>query len=95
MKLRSIGLRVVHREHVDVVARRLRLGALRIEARRRRHVEAPGGPDPLPVVDEYERGGVVAGPFDTGGPVRFVAEDDVEGRRSHRLAPAPRCRSEW
>ena len=95
VKLRSIGLRVVHREHVDIVARRLRLGALRVEARRRRHVEAPGGPDPLPVVDEHERGGLVAGspsraggrPFDTGGPVRFVAEDDVEGRRSLVLRP--------
>ena len=87
VELRSVGLRIVHREHVDVVARRLRLGALRVEARRRRHVETPGGPDPLPVVDEHERGGSVAGPLDAGGPVGFIAEDEVEGRRSLVLRP--------
>ena len=95
VEFRPVGLRIVHREHVRVVARRLRLGALRVEARRRGHVEAPGGPDPPPVVDEHEGGGPVAGSpafagagcFDAGGPVGFVAEDEVEGRRTLVLRP--------
>ena len=80
MELRSVGVRVVHREHVDVMAGRLRLGALRVKARRGGHVEALRGAYPLCVVHQHERRGLVAGTLDAGRPVGFVAEDNIERR---------------
>ena len=48
--------------------------------RRRGHVEPLGGADPLRVVHQHERRGPVSRALDAGGPVRLVAEDQVEGR---------------
>ena len=82
VELRPIGRRIVHREHFRLVAGCLRLGPFRIETRRGSHVEALYGPDPFRVVDQHERRGLVSGAFDARGPVRLVAEDEVERRRA-------------
>ena len=87
MELRSVGGRVVHREHLDAVTRGLRLGSLGVEARRCRHVEAVAGADPLVVVHQEERRGLVAWTLDARGPVRFVAEHQSEGGRAVVLRP--------
>ena len=80
MELRPVGRRVVHREHVGVVAGRLRLGAFGVEARRRGHVEALRGAYPLRVVHQHEGRGLVAGALHAGRPVGFVAQHNIECR---------------
>ena len=82
VELRPIGRRVVHGEHLDVVARRFRLRTLSVETRRGGHVEALRGADLLCVVNEHERRRLVAGALDAGGPMGFVAEDEIEFRRA-------------
>ena len=88
VELRAVGVLVVHREDICVVARRLCLGALGVDAWRGGHVEPLAAPDPLSVVDEDEgRGLAVAGTFDPSRAVRLVAEDQVEGRSALLLRP--------
>ena len=82
MKLRPIGGPIVHREHLNLVACRLRLGAFRVEARRGGHVEALGGPNSLGVVNQHEGRGRVAGTLDAGRSMGFVAKDNIERRCS-------------
>ena len=67
------------------MARRLGLGAFRVETRRGGHVEALRGPNAFRVVHQHEGRGPVAGTFDAGRPVRLVAEHEVEGRRAFVL----------
>ena len=83
MELRPVGRGVVHREHLDVVPGGLGLGALGIETRSRRHVEPFRRSNPVRIVDEDEgrRAGLRVA-FDPRGPVRFVGQRQIEGRRS-------------
>ena len=80
VELRPVGGLVVHREDVDVVARRLGLGPFGVEARRRGHVEPLPGADALRVVRQHEGRGRVARALDAGGAVGFVAQNEVEIR---------------
>ena len=87
MKLRPVGCWIVHGEHFDVVARRLRPRHFRIEARRGGHVEALGGAYPARVMNQHKRRGSVAGALDASGPVRLVAKNNIERRRAVVLRP--------
>ena len=82
MKLRPIGGPIVHREHLNLVACRLRLGAFRVETRRGGHVEAFRGPNSLSVVNQHEGRGLVAGTLDARRPVGLIAKNNIERRGS-------------
>ena len=87
VELPAVGGRIVHGEHLNVVAGRLGLGAFRVQARRGRHVEALGGANALAIVNQAKGRGVVAGALNARGAVGFVAEDQVEGRCAASLRP--------
>ena len=69
------------------MARRLRLGAFRVEPRRGRHVEAFCRPNSVGVVHQHEGRGRVAGTLNAGRSMGLVAQDDIEYRRAVVLRP--------
>ena len=82
VEFRAIDRLVVHGKDFDFVARGLGSGALGVEPRRGRHVQPFLGADALFVMHQHEGRGLVAGAFDAGGAVRFVAQREIERRRA-------------
>lgn len=78
MKLRPVQALIVHRGQQRVRVLSLALAVLAVDTRSGRHVQAPVPADVGIVMDPDERRLVLAGQRDAGGPVRLVANDQIE-----------------
>ena len=87
VELRTVRIWVIHRKDFDIVARRLRLRAGGVKARRRSHEQPLPSEDSIRIVDQHERRGLVAGTIHSSRPMRLVAKNEVEGRRVFSLRP--------
>ena len=82
---RAEGGLVVHAHQHRCLLGRLGAHRLRIDFRSRRHVEATIRPDRIPVVHPQKRGFGSGGKGETGGPMRFVADHQIEIGKPRRL----------